>query len=65
MHVIACICVCEFRDEILFRECENLGKFEIFHKMINYRYGTDCKPGNLSRSQMTKQTSPLNLSREI
>ena len=28
MHVIVCICVCEFQDEIILRgeECKNLGK---------------------------------------
>ena len=28
MHVIVCMCVCEFRDEIILRgeECENSGK---------------------------------------
>ena len=67
MHVIVCICVCEFWDEIFLRgeECENLGKCEIFHKMINYRYGTSCKPENLSRSRMTKRTSLLNFYHEI
>ena len=64
--MIVCICV-NFGDEILLRgkEFENPGKFEIFRKMINYRYSTDCKPENLSRSRMTKQILPLNLSREI
>ena len=44
---------------------ENPGKFEIFRKMINYRYGTGCKPKNLPRYKMTKRISPLNLSHEI
>ena len=45
--MIICICVCEFRDKILLRgdECENPGKFEIFHKTINYRYSIGCKLG--------------------
>ena len=39
--------------------------FEIFRKMINYRYGIGCKPENLSRSRMMKQITLLSLSREI
>ena len=36
------------RDEIILRggECENLDKFENFHKMVNCRCITSCKPGN-------------------
>ena len=43
-YVYMCV---NFRDEILLRgeECENQGKFEIFRKIINYRYGIGCKPG--------------------
>ena len=39
------MCV-NFEDEILLKmgECENLDKFEIYHKTINCRYSTGCKP---------------------
>ena len=35
-----------FGDEILLKrgECENPDKFEIFHKTVNCRYSTGCKP---------------------
>ena len=45
-YVYMCV---NFGEEILSmgEECENPSKFEIFRKMINYCYGTSCKPGNL------------------
>ena len=62
-----CVYMCvHFEDEILLRgkNVKTRCKFEIFRKMINYRYSTSCKPRNLSRSQMMKWTPPLNSSRE-
>ena len=63
MHVINCDCV-EFRDEILLRggKCktpEN-SNFLKKDKMV-----ISVKIQNCSRSRMTKQTSPLESSREI
>ena len=36
MHVIICICVCEFRDEILLRgeECDSLGRVKRYITVI-------------------------------
>ena len=55
MHVIVCMCVWEFRDDILLRgeECKP-EKIRKFH--------SSEKPEKFSRSQMTKRTSPLDLS---
>ena len=52
MHMSDCDCP-EFRDEIPFKEWRN-GKIVISVKIRNF-----------SRSRMTKQISPLELSREI
>ena len=64
MHVIVCICVCEFRDEILLRggECEapENSNFLKMGKMV-----ISVKVRNFSRSQMMAQDIPLSSSREI
>ena len=67
----ACACDCvymcvNFENEILLRgkNVKTRVNLKIF-KTINYRYNIGCKPENLSRSRMMKQTSPLNSSREI
>ena len=62
-HVICCDCV-EFRDEFLLRgeECKTR---ENFNFLKNGKMVISVKIQNFSRSRMTKQTSPLESSREI
>ena len=69
--MIVCICACEFRDEILLRgkECKtrvhsNFSKINRANT-VNLQLRCMLKILNFSRSQMTKQTSPLTSSREI
>ena len=64
MHVIVCICVCEFRNEILLRggECEAPENSNFLKKgnMVIW-----VKIRNFSRSRMTKRITPLSSSHEI
>ena len=64
MHMIVCICVCEFRDEIILRggKCEAPEKFEFLKKgkMI-----ISVKIQNFSRSRTMMRDIPLSSSREI
>ena len=64
MHVIVCICVCEFWDLILLRrgECEapeNLNFLKMGKMVIS------VKIQNFSRSRMMTRDIPLSSSREI
>ena len=62
-HVICCNCV-EFRDEIFLRgeECKTRENFNFLKKG---KMVISAKIRNFYRSQMMKQTSPLESSREI
>ena len=69
MHVIICICVCQFRDEIRLRgeECKTREKLNFSEKWknsdlsIQYR----LKTYKSSISRMMKHTSPLDFPHEI
>ena len=64
MHVIVCICVCEFQDKILLRggECEAP---ENSNFLKNGKMEISVKIRNFSRSRMTTRITPLSSSREI
>ena len=63
MHVSRCDCT-EFRDEILFKEGECKTR-ENSNFLKNGKIVISVKIQNFSRSRITKQTSPLESSREI
>ena len=65
MHVILCICACEFQDEILLRreECKTQVNLSFSKKnranTMNLPLRYMLKTLKVSRSQMTKRTSLL------
>ena len=71
MHVLVCICACEFREEILLREEEcktrvnlNFSKKKMAN-MVNLLLQYRLKTWNFSRFRMMKWTSLLNSSHKI
>ena len=71
MHAIVCICVCEFRDEILLRveECKTRVNLNFSKKnganMVNLPLRYKWKTWNFSISRIMKRTSLWTSSREI
>ena len=69
MHVIVCICACEFWDEILLRmeECKTREKSNFHEKWQNSKLSLQyrLKTYKFSRSLMMKRTTPLDSSHEI
>ena len=65
MHMVGCVCAWNFGTKFFLRrgECETPRKFQFFWK--NDKIVILVKIRNFSRSRMTKQISPLELSREI
>ena len=64
MHVIVCICVCGFRDEILLRRGEGEAP-ENLNFMKKGKMVISVKIWNFFKSWMTTRDIPLSPSREI